>query len=472
MAKKKQPRRNLFQSDSHGGGSSTSTSPPPRDPTANPLAAPIEAVHRPVAVTSPAEADPLEALQQRHPATPQFPRGFAAHVPAYYTSDHRFNGQINVLFARLREADDDSTSRAIMGEIDRMINPEPSNWTDSLDETYPEDGQLVAGLALGLGVEGCASSASSGGNGRREVRSSRQPAVRIPMIASSPVLSSGDVGHEWSAPVFRNRMPEVRIRRQPSIPIPIISPPMRNRVWGGRLADVQGRQLADTGPIVPHGRDVPPTPPARPVEPMLGGIVRQQEDEYFIPPTSRARGVRPTGAAIVAPVPDHTIIRHARPSRASQRVYLPLNGLNNPVPADTTPAPVAPAQVAPPPPLPPPAPWPPSPLQPPPPARAALPQHELNKLAEEASLLLELYTHPAAEHTAPAAAALIASAFQSVSTLHRLHGAGDFILDAACIVCFAAFADTLLLPCAHLVLCSVSFDDAACGMVLICVGVL
>lgn len=103
-----------------------------------------------------------------------------------------------------------------------------------------------------------------------------------------------------------------------------------------------------------------------------------------------------------------------------------------------------------------------------------LPQVDLCKLAEDASVLLELYSKTAPDTTNDVAQQLIYSAYASVAKLNRHHrvlasGTGrgsiaaqkrpqnsDFTVDAGCIICYCEFADTVLLPCHHLVLCSVS----------------
>lgn len=343
-----------------------------------------------------------------------------------------------------------------------MINPEPSNWTDSLDEPYPEDGQLAAGPTVGSRVQGHASSAAAGGNSSAEVSSSWQSAVRIPIIAPAPMLALG-VGRHGLSGSAAGSSSELRIRRQSVVRIAL--PLVRNGVWGDSQTDVQQRMVDDTGPAVPQRSAVPPTPPARRVEdPYTTSIRIPREEPYFNPPARRERVVRPPRYDSAEQGPEQINIRHVQRSRAARRIYPSLVRLSDLESPDTSPDPVPPSPPSPPavpsrPPSPPAVPSPPSP-PPPPPATSPLSQHALNKLAEDASLLLELYTHPAADHTATAAADLIASAFESISTLHQHHRlptvrASDFTLDAACIVCYAEFADTVLLPCAHLVLCSV-----------------
>lgn len=95
------------------------------------------------------------------------------------------------------------------------------------------------------------------------------------------------------------------------------------------------------------------------------------------------------------------------------------------------------------------------------------------KLAEDASVLLKLYSKTAPDSN-DAAQQLIYSAYASVTKLNRHHrvlasgtdsgkiGAQkrhrneDLTVDAGCIICYSKIADTVLLPCHHLVLCSVS----------------
>lgn len=132
----------------------------------------------------------------------------------------------------------------------------------------------------------------------------------------------------------------------------------------------------------------------------------------------------------------------------------PLPARPLPAPPPTRAAAAVPRRTAPPPP----------PSKPPPAVRAtALSLAALQKLAEDASVLLELYSKSA---TSPADDQLIASAFASVSTIHRHHrvasGAAqklpandEFVRDNACVICYAESADTVLLPCHHLVLCGV-----------------
>lgn len=100
------------------------------------------------------------------------------------------------------------------------------------------------------------------------------------------------------------------------------------------------------------------------------------------------------------------------------------------------------------------------------------PMH-LRKLAEEASVLLELYSKSTLDSNNAETTQFIASAFQSISTINRHHrilavsrdGAAqkrvekdDLTVDPECIICFSEVADTVLVPCHHLVLCTVSFD--------------
>lgn len=100
------------------------------------------------------------------------------------------------------------------------------------------------------------------------------------------------------------------------------------------------------------------------------------------------------------------------------------------------------------------------------------PMH-LRKLAEEASVLLELYSKSTLDSNNAETTQFIASAFQSISTINRHHrilalsqnGAAqkraekdDLTVDPECIICFSEAADTVLVPCHHLVLCAVSFD--------------
>lgn len=131
-----------------------------------------------------------------------------------------------------------------------------------------------------------------------------------------------------------------------------------------------------------------------------------------------------------------------------------------------------------PPSLPPPSPSPLiAPVVAPPPAK--LSQEELCKLAEDASVLLELYSKTPPDATPDVAQQLIHSAFAGVAKLNRHHRVltsgstaaqkrpenDDFTVDAGCIICYSEFADTVLLPCHHLVLCAVSlFPSFCCGM--------
>lgn len=112
-----------------------------------------------------------------------------------------------------------------------------------------------------------------------------------------------------------------------------------------------------------------------------------------------------------------------------------------------------------------------TPLPPPHPTPVVPPPHQhspqdLRKLAEDASVLLELYSKTALD-TDDSNRQLITSAFASVTTLNRHHRIlafggvqkspenDDFTLDAACIICYSEVADTVLVPCHHLVLCGV-----------------
>lgn len=114
----------------------------------------------------------------------------------------------------------------------------------------------------------------------------------------------------------------------------------------------------------------------------------------------------------------------------------------------------------------------PPPKKPPPTARAAaLSLADLQKLAEDASVLLELYSKSASgPNDNECMQELITSAFANVSTIHRNHRvaqnaisraaqkrpeAADFSADTGCIICYSEIADTVLLPCHHLVLCGV-----------------
>lgn len=81
----------------------------------------------------------------------------------------------------------------------------------------------------------------------------------------------------------------------------------------------------------------------------------------------------------------------------------------------------------------------------------------LRNLAEDASVLLELYSK-LRDSTSTDADVLISSAYTSVATLHRHHrvrARGQQSEDSVCIICCGGDADTLLVPCHHLVLCSV-----------------
>lgn len=97
---------------------------------------------------------------------------------------------------------------------------------------------------------------------------------------------------------------------------------------------------------------------------------------------------------------------------------------------------------------------------------------QLRKLAEEASVLLELYSKSAPDSNNAETTQFITSAFESISTINRHHRIlasskgraaqkraenDDLAVDAGCIICFSEVADTVLVPCHHLVLCAVSF---------------
>lgn len=114
----------------------------------------------------------------------------------------------------------------------------------------------------------------------------------------------------------------------------------------------------------------------------------------------------------------------------------------------------------------------PPPKSPPPTVRAtALSLADLQRLAEDASVLLELYSKSASgPDDDESMQELITSAFAHVSTIHRNHRvaqnaisraaqkrpeAADFSADTGCIICYSEIADTVLLPCHHLVLCGV-----------------
>lgn len=116
----------------------------------------------------------------------------------------------------------------------------------------------------------------------------------------------------------------------------------------------------------------------------------------------------------------------------------------------------------------------PTPAKPPPVSLPALPAElDHRKLAEDASILLELFSKTAPDSTDDYNQQLIATAFESIAQIDRhyrvlaaaLNGVGnaaqkragndDLSIDAGCIVCYSEVADTVLLPCHHLVLCSV-----------------
>lgn len=100
-------------------------------------------------------------------------------------------------------------------------------------------------------------------------------------------------------------------------------------------------------------------------------------------------------------------------------------------------------------------------------------QLDHRKLAEDASILLELFSKTAPDSADDCNQQLIATAFESIAQIHRHYralaaaqnGVGnaaqkrvendDLSIDAGCIVCYSEVADTVLLPCHHLVLCSV-----------------
>ncbi|KAL0634517.1 hypothetical protein Q9L58_006535 [Maublancomyces gigas] len=139
------------------------------------------------------------------------------------------------------------------------------------------------------------------------------------------------------------------------------------------------------------------------------------------------------------------------PARAISRPAMAVPTTPIPFPTITSPTPAKPALVARP---------------------ASHAQLDHRKLAEDASILLELFSKTAPDSTDDCNQQLIATAFESIAQIHRHYrvlaaaqnGVGnaaqkrvendDLSIDAGCIVCYSEVADTVLLPCHHLVLCS------------------
>lgn len=110
-----------------------------------------------------------------------------------------------------------------------------------------------------------------------------------------------------------------------------------------------------------------------------------------------------------------------------------------------------------------------------PPAAAPTPLN-LSKAAEDASVLLELFskTKPANnKDISREQRVMINTALEGIKKIHRelrvlaAESEGtddggeaevDTMVDAACIICYTDIADTVVLPCGHLILCRVRLD--------------
>lgn len=117
---------------------------------------------------------------------------------------------------------------------------------------------------------------------------------------------------------------------------------------------------------------------------------------------------------------------------------------------------------------------------------------DLRKLAEDASILLEFFskTEPGEdEDTNDEYRGIIDTAFGKISEIKRVYQVmadrrnaslerleppvsemGDMKLDSECVICYSEIADTVLIPCNHLVLCTVSLGAVPFPSGISCLG--
>lgn len=97
------------------------------------------------------------------------------------------------------------------------------------------------------------------------------------------------------------------------------------------------------------------------------------------------------------------------------------------------------------------------------------PRASLNALAESSSILLELFSQGSHDNDNDTVSdeyhALLANATASVLTIHaRIRRAREIVVpEPDCIICYAESADTVFMPCKHLVVCAVCISCARVG---------